>query len=314
MGRAKISMPGGCAIGVRPIDLHLKGMEALGAKVSLDEGYVVLEAKGGLRGAEISLDFPSVGATENIIMAACLAEGRTLIEGAAREPEIEDLCGCLTRMGAKIKGAGSDEIEIIGVGELHGCEYEILPDRIEAGTMMVAAAITGGDVVVENAISTHLHALTSKLREAGVLVEEKMRGGLRTSREGRLLPVDITTRPYPGFPTDMQAQMMVLMSIANGTSIIKETIFENRFMHVGELNRMGARIKIEGNTAFVQGVPYLSGAEVLTTDLRASAALVLAGLVAKGKTVVSDVYHLDRGYEALEEKLSSLGAEIHRIQ
>ena len=311
-GKAKISLPGGCAIGTRPIDLHLKGFAALGAEITCGEGYIEAKAK-KLIGSRIYLDFPSVGATENIMMAAALAEGVTVIEDAAEEPEIVDLANYLNSMGAKIKGAGTKVIRITGVKELHGTAHNVIPDRIEAGTYMAAAAITGGDVLVDNVIPGHLNPVVAKLKEAGVEITEE-ENGLRIKANGRLKGVDIKTLPYPGFPTDMQPQMMAMMSVAEGTSVITETVFENRFMHVNELKRMNARIKIEGHTAIVKGVPQLKGAQVKATDLRAAAALIIAGLAAEGQTEVSSLQHLDRGYYRIEEKLKALGADITRIK
>ncbi|MBU4561489.1 UDP-N-acetylglucosamine 1-carboxyvinyltransferase [bacterium] len=312
LGRARVSLPGGCAIGSRPVDLHLRGFEELGAEVSMGGGYTQVK-RDGLMGAEIYLDFPSVGATENLMMAATLAKGKTIIENAAKEPEIVDLANFLNKMGAKIKGAGTDTIEIIGIKELKGTDYSIIPDRIEAGTYMIASAITRGDVTLEGARLDHLEPLVTKLREIGVEVIEN-EGAIEIRAKRGIKAVDVKTLPYPGFPTDMQAQFMALMSITPGMSIITETVFENRFMHVSELARMGADIKIEGASAIVKGVKSLSGAPVMATDLRASAALILAGLVAKGKTEISRIYHLDRGYERIEEKLSNLGAKIERIK
>ncbi|HVO23712.1 MAG TPA: UDP-N-acetylglucosamine 1-carboxyvinyltransferase [Candidatus Margulisiibacteriota bacterium] len=311
-GQARVSTPGGCAIGSRPVDLHLDGLQKMGARVRIVHGYVEAEAE-ALRGARIYLDFPSVGATEHLVMVATLAEGTTTIEHAAREPEVVDLARALNAMGAKITGAGEDIITIEGVPKLHGVDFTIIPDRIEAGTFMMAAAITGGDVYVRGARSDHLQAVTLKLREAGVELQEDSEG-IRVIGNGRLRSVDVKTMPYPGFPTDLQAQMMAVLSLADGRSVISETIFENRFMHVLELNRMGADIKVEGNNAIVRGVAVLSGAPVMATDLRASVCLVLAGLAADGATEVSRVYHLDRGYVRIEEKLSALGAGIRRVR
>jgi UDP-N-acetylglucosamine 1-carboxyvinyltransferase len=311
-GRARVSTPGGCAIGSRPVDLHLDGLQRMGARVRIVHGYVEAEAE-QLRGACIGLDFPSVGATEHLMMVATLAEGTTTIEQAAREPEVVDLARALNAMGAKVSGAGEDVIRIEGVPALHGVDFTVIPDRIEAGTFMMAAAMTGGDVYVGGARAEHLHALVLKLREAGVDVQEDA-GGIRVIGNGRLRSVDVKTMPYPGFPTDLQAQMMAALSLADGRSIISETIFENRFMHVLELNRMGADIKVEGNSAIVRGAARLSGAPVMATDLRASVCLVLAGLAAEGVTEVSRVYHLDRGYVRIEEKLSALGADIRRVK
>lgn len=311
-GRARISLPGGCAIGTRPIDLHLKGFAALGADIRYGAGYIEATAE-ELTGAKIYLDFPSVGATENIMMAAVLAQGQTILENAAEEPEIVDLANFLNSMGARIKGAGTKVIRIDGVPQLTGAVHAVIPDRIEAGTYLVAAAITRGDVLVENIIIDHLKPVVAKLMEAGVCLMETDYG-LRVSCNRRVRGVDIKTLPYPGFPTDMQAQMMALMSVADGTSIITETVFENRFMHVNELKRMGARIKIEGRTAIVQGVKSLTGAEVKATDLRAGAALILAALAAEGQTEIGNIYHIDRGYEQLIEKLQGIGANIRRVE
>lgn len=313
LGRARLSLPGGCAIGTRPIDLHLKGLAALGARVEFGHGFVEVEAN-ELNGNRIYLDYPSVGATENIMMAATLARGWTIIENAAEEPEITDLANFLNTLGARVKGAGTKIIRIEGVPELGGGEHTIIPDRIEAGTYLVAAAITRGDVLVENVIIDHLKPLVAKLKEAGVKVYEENGSGVRVLMEGRPEPVDVKTLPYPGFPTDMQAQMMAFLSLAEGTSLITETVFENRFMHVDELRRMGANIKIEGRTAIVKGVKKLTGAQVKATDLRAGAALVLAGLAAEGVTRVSRLDHLDRGYVAMTEKLAGLGANIKRLE
>jgi UDP-N-acetylglucosamine 1-carboxyvinyltransferase len=311
-GRARVSTPGGCAIGSRPVDLHLDGLQKMGARARVVHGYVEAEAE-QLRGTHINLDMPSVGATEHLMMVATLAEGRTVIEHAAREPEVVDLARALTLMGAKIAGAGEDVITIEGVPALHGLDFSIIPDRIEAGTFMMAAAITGGDVYVRGARADHLHAVMLKLREAGVDVQEDSEG-VRVVGNRRLRSVDVKTMPYPGFPTDLQAQMMAVLTLADGRSVISETIFENRFMHVLELNRMGADIKVEGNSAFVRGVASLSGAPVMATDLRASVCLILAALAADGVTEVSRVYHLDRGYTRIEEKLSVLGADIRRVK
>jgi len=311
-GQARVSTPGGCAIGARPINLHLKGLEALGATIAQSHGYVEAKAT-RLRGAKIYLDLPSVGATENLMMAATLAEGTTTVENAAKEPEIDDLATALNEMGAKVQGAGTDIIQIEGVDVLHGTSHRIIPDRIEAGSFVIAAAITGGDVLVREARADHLEAFLIKLKEAGVVYLADQ-AGIRVQRNGNINSIDVTTLPYPGFPTDLQAQMMALMAVANGVSIITETIFENRFMHVQELDRMGAQIKLEGNRAVVRGVRELSGAPVMASDLRASVALVLAGLVANGTTEVSRVYHLDRGYEQIEKKLSRLGAQIERVK
>ncbi len=311
-GRAKVSLPGGCAIGERPIDLHIKALEAMGAKVKLAHGYVKAEAK-RLKGAKIYFDLVTVTGTENIMMAATLADGVTVIENAAREPEVVELASALKQAGAKIKGEGTDVITVEGVKSLKGIDHEIMPDRIEAGTLMAAAAITNGNVLIRKANMSHMEAAVAKLREAGVAIENEG-DGVRVSGKGRLRSVDIKTIPYPGFPTDMQAQMMVLMATAGGLSVISETIFENRFMHVSELRRMGADIHVEGHSAIVKGAARLSGANVMATDLRASASLVIAGLVAEGTTEVSRIYHLDRGYDRLEEKLAGLGADIKRVK
>jgi UDP-N-acetylglucosamine 1-carboxyvinyltransferase len=312
MGKARISLPGGCAIGTRPIDLHLKGFHALGAEINVGHGYV--EAKANqLRGNKIYLDFPSVGATENIMMAATMAEGLTVIENVAEEPEIVDLANFLNGLGAKIKGAGTDTIKIEGVKELGATRHSVIPDRIEAGTFMVAAAMTGGDVLIENALSEHLKPTIAKLRECGVEIKENI-DSIRVVAKNGIDATDIKTLPYPGFPTDMQAQFMSLLSVAKGTSVVIETVFENRFMHVSELKRMGANIKIEGRSAVVQGVNALQGTQVKATDLRAGAALILAGLVAEGKTEISDIYHIDRGYVNIEDKLCQLGAKIKRVE
>ena len=311
-GKAKISLPGGCAIGTRPIDLHLKGFDALGAKIDCGEGYIEASAPNGLKGARIYLDFPSVGATENIIMAACMAEGQTILENPAHEPEIIDLVNYLNVMGANIKGAGTNIIKIEGVKALKGCNYTIIPDRIEAGTYMVAAAMTNGDVYIENALSEHLKPVIAKLKEAGVFIQEEI-NGIRVKGTGNIKAVDIKTLPYPGFPTDMQAQLMAMLTIADGSGIVSETVFENRFMHVDELKRMGANIKVDGRSAIVDGVKELSGCQVKATDLRAGAAMVLAGLVAEGETQIGCIHHIDRGYDGLVDKLCNLGADIKRI-
>ena len=311
-GRARVSLPGGCAFGARPSDQHRKGLQALGAKVTLDHGYVEVEAK-RLKGATILLDMPTVTGCENLMMAAALAKGRTVIENAAREPEIEELATVLNKMGGKVQGAGTPIITIEGVDELHAIEHAIMPDRIEAGTFAVAAAMTRGDVLLEGARPEHLEAVIAKLRASGVTVQSEA-GGIRVRGGGDISPVDIVTQPHPGFPTDMQAQFMVLACMAKGQSVIKEMIFENRYMHVPELGRMGADVVIDGRTAIVRGGPKLTGANVMATDLRASASLVLAGLVAEGKTEVLRVYHLDRGYEAIEKKLKAVGAKIKRAK
>lgn len=310
-GHARISQPGGCAIGTRPIDIHLKGFEALGVKIESGHGFIEATAPNGLVGTTIYLDFPSVGATENLMMAASMAEGVTIIENAAQEPEIVDLANYLNVMGAKVRGAGTSVLHISGVRELKGAEHTVIPDRIEAGTYMVAAAMTGGDVRVENVLCEHLKPLIAKLREAGAAVYEDI-GGVRVVGAEKVKAITIKTLPYPGFPTDMQAQVMALMTIAEGRSLVTETVFENRFMHVEELIRMGADIHTEGRSATVQGVPKLMGCQVRATDLRAGAAMILAGLVAEGVTEIGDIYHIDRGYEEIVAKLCSLGADITR--
>lgn len=312
IGKARISMPGGCAIGARPIDIHLKGFEALGVKIEQGHGYIEASAPEGLKGTSIYFDFPSVGATENIMMAASLAEGTTILENAAEEPEIVDLANYLNKMGAKIRGAGTDTIRIEGVDKLHGADYTIIPDRIEAGTYMIAAAMTGGDVVVENVLPEHQKPLIAKLREAGAVVEEDI-DKVRVIGKNSLKAVSIKTLPYPGFPTDMQAQMMAMMVIAEGRSKVTETVFENRFMHVVELNRMGAQISTEGRSAVIDGPCKLTGCDVRATDLRAGAAMILAGLVAEGTTRIGDLHHIDRGYENIVAKLKNLGADIERV-
>jgi UDP-N-acetylglucosamine 1-carboxyvinyltransferase len=311
-GEARVALPGGCAIGARPVNLHLSGLERMGAEVSIDHGYIRVKA-GTLRGARIALDLPSVTGTENLLMAATLADGTTTIEHAAREPEIVDLANALIARGAKIQGAGTDVITVDGVSSLRGGRYRVMPDRIETGTYLAAAAITGGDVFLRGAVGAHLEAVLAKLREAGVDVRSEG-DGLRVARRDPLRGVDVTTAPYPGFPTDMQAQMMALLCVANGASVLTETVFENRMTHVAELQRMGASIRVEGNHAVVRGVPRLSGAPVMASDLRASAGLVVAGLAAEGETLISRVYHLDRGYERMEEKLTRVGAVIRRIR
>jgi UDP-N-acetylglucosamine 1-carboxyvinyltransferase len=310
-GQATVSLPGGCAIGARPIDQHLKGLEAMGAKITLAHGNVIARAR-RLQGAQIVCDLPTVTGTENLMMAASLAKGRTTIENAAREPEVEELATVLNKMGARVSGAGTSVVTIEGVDELHPIEHAILPDRIEAGTFMVAAALTRGDVLVRDCQPEHLDAVIAKLRSSGAEVFAEG-GGLRV-RGGAIDPVDITTQPYPGFPTDMQAQFMVLALRARGQSVITETIFENRYMHVQELARMGADIHVDGRTAVIRGVTKLTGAKVMASDLRASAALILAGLVADGTTEVLRVYHLDRGYERIEKKLARMGANIKRLK
>ena len=310
-GKARISLPGGCAIGTRPIDLHLKGFEALGAEINIGHGFIEASAPEGLKGARIYLDFPSVGATENIMMAASMAEGTTIIENAAQEPEIIDLANYLNVMGANIRGAGTNVIKIEGVNKLIGKNYTIIPDRIEAGTYMVAAAMTQGDVYIENAISEHLKPVIAKLKEAGVTIEEDI-DGIRVACDRKTKAVDIKTMPYPGFPTDMQAQFMAMLAVSYGTGSVTETVFENRFMHVDELKRMGAKIQVDGRTSVIEGVEKLQGCQVKATDLRAGAAMVLAGLVAEGETQVGYIHHIDRGYDNLVEKLVGLGADIRR--
>jgi UDP-N-acetylglucosamine 1-carboxyvinyltransferase len=310
-GEARVSMPGGCAIGLRPVDQHLKGLQAMGATISMEHGYMIARAP-RLKGVRICMDVVTVTGTENIMMAATLAEGATVIENAAREPEIPDLAACLTAMGAKISGAGSDVITIEGVDKLHGAQHHVMPDRIETGTFLVAAAATRGNVRVTGARPGTLDAVLDKLRETGVKIETGA-DWIRVLPNGKIKAVNLRTAPYPAFPTDMQAQFVALNSVADGTGVVHETIFENRFMHVQELCRLGADIEVEGNTAVVKGVPHLDGATVMATDLRASASLVIAGLVARGTTIVDRIYHLDRGYEAIEEKLSKLGALIRRV-
>ncbi|GLV63115.1 UDP-N-acetylglucosamine 1-carboxyvinyltransferase 1 [Bacillus mycoides] len=311
-GRARIALPGGCAIGSRPIDQHLKGFEAMGAKVKVGNGFVEAYVEGELKGAKIYLDFPSVGATENIMSAATLAKGTTVLENAAKEPEIVDLANFLNAMGAKVRGAGTGTIRIEGVDKLYGANHPIIPDRIEAGTFMVAAAITGGDVLIENAVPEHLRSITAKMEEMGVKIIEENEG-IRVIGPDKLKAVDIKTMPHPGFPTDMQSQMMALLLQAEGTSMITETVFENRFMHVEEFRRMNADIKIEGRSVIMNGPNSLQGAEVGATDLRAAAALILAGLVSEGYTRVTELKHLDRGYVNFHKKLAALGATIERV-
>jgi UDP-N-acetylglucosamine 1-carboxyvinyltransferase len=312
MRRATVSLPGGCAIGARPINLHLMGLEAMGAKIELRRGYI--EAKADrLKGAEISFDIPTVTGTENLMMAATLAKGKTTLQNAAMEPEVVDLANVLTKMGAKINGAGTPLIEIEGVESLQAAEHSIIPDRIEAGTLMVAAALTRGNIKILHCPLQQMETVASKLRESGMEINSDGEGA-RVVGNRRIRSVDVKTQPYPGFPTDMQAQFMVLMSLAKGLSVISETIFENRFIHVSELRRMGANIHIQGDTAILQGVENLNGAQLMATDLRASASLILAGLAAEGVTEVSRVYHLDRGYEGLDKKLASLGADIKRVK
>ncbi|BDH60630.1 UDP-N-acetylglucosamine 1-carboxyvinyltransferase 1 [Lysinibacillus sp. PLM2] len=312
-GFARVALPGGCAIGSRPIELHLKGFEAMGAKITFGHGYVEASVKDRLKGAEIYLDFPSVGATENIMAAAALARGTTIIENAAKEPEIVDLASFINNMGGRVVGAGTDTIRIEGVEELHGTTHHIIPDRIEAGTFMVAAAITRGDVLIENALSEHLMPIIAKMREMGIEITDE-NDGIRVRATNPLNAVDIKTLPHPGFPTDMQAQMMALLLTVEGASIITETVFENRFMHVEEFRRMNAEMKIEGRSVFIEGPVKLQGAEVAGTDLRATAALILAGLASEGITRVTNLHHLDRGYVNFTEKLASLGANIIRVK
>ncbi|MFH1043861.1 MAG: UDP-N-acetylglucosamine 1-carboxyvinyltransferase [Pseudomonadota bacterium] len=311
-GEARVSLPGGCAIGQRPVDLHIKGLQAMGADIRVEHGYIIARAE-RLRGARIASDLVTVTGTENLMMAACLAEGTTVIENAAREPEVVDLATCLKAMGANIEGAGNDRISIRGVSALSGAEHRIMPDRIETGTFLVAAAASGGSVRLRNTSARLLEAVVDKLRETGANVGAED-DGIVLQMHGRPQSVSLRTAPYPAFPTDMQAQFMALDCIARGTAVLTETIFENRFMHALELQRLGADIEISGNTAVVKGVAQLDGATVMATDLRASASLVIAGLVAKGETVIERIYHLDRGYERIEEKLSQLGARIKRIQ
>jgi len=311
LGRAKVSLPGGCAIGERPIDQHLKGLSALGADIKIDHGYVDVKVEGRFKGASIIMDVITVTGTMNLMMAATLAEGSTVIKNAAKEPEVVALAGFLNDMGAKIDGAGSDTVRIEGVRHLHSANARIIPDRIEAGTFMVASAITGGDVTITGIDPELVRSLSDKLSQSGCVISE-LKTGLRVKSPGSIRPVDVTTAEYPGFPTDMQAQIMALMTLADGASVITEAIFENRFMHVGELRRMGADISVSGATATVIGVPSLSGAPLMATDLRASASLILAGLAAKGETTVSRIYHLDRGYEHIEAKLKRIGASISR--
>lgn len=315
-GQAVVSLPGGCAIGPRPVDQHLKGLKALGAKIEMEEGYVNAKVDGRLQGAHFMFDFCTVGGTEQILMAATLAEGQTVLENCAREPEIIDLANCLNEMGADITGHGTDTITINGVESMHGCTHRVIPDRVESATYLIAAAATGGCVKVKEARPEHLEVVLNKLREAGAKVTISD-DGIEVDMEGRRpKAVSIVTAPYPSFPTDLQAQMMVLNSIAEGTATVKETIFENRFMHVHEIIRMGANIRLEGNNtiAIVEGVKELKGAPVMANDLRASVSLVIAGLAAKGDTVVDRIYHIDRGYEQVEEKLRLLGADIERVQ
>ncbi len=314
-GFARVSLPGGCAIGARPVDLHLKALEAMGAQIELEEGYALAKAPKGLHGAQISFPFVSVGATEHAMLAAVLAKGETVLDNAAREPEITDLANCLNTMGAKIEGAGSASITITGVSSLGGTNHRVVPDRIEAGTYALAVAATGGDVCIENCTYAHLGALWDRMRAIGVSVESQQEGkSVRiTQHNDRCAAADLETQAYPGFPTDLQAQFMAVMCRAEGASIIRETIFENRFMHAPELSRLGADITVHGREAVVRGVPALHGAPVMATDLRASVSLVIAGLAAQGQTEVNRIYHLDRGFEGLERKLSALGADIKRV-
>jgi UDP-N-acetylglucosamine 1-carboxyvinyltransferase len=312
-GQARVSMPGGCAIGARPINLHVAALEQLGAEIQHSHGYVEARAARGLRGAAVHFDRITVTGTEDVLMAAVLAEGETLIQNAAREPEVQDLALLLNKMGARVEGAGTSTIRVRGVASLHGTEHSIIPDRIEAGTFLIAGAITRGDLVVTGFIPEHVDALSSKMRQAGVEVTEAGPSALRVRASRRLRAADITTEEYPGFATDLQAQYMALMTLAEGISFVSETIFENRFMHTQELARMGANIRVEGRQAIVAGVAELTGAQVIASDLRASASLVLAGLVARGETVIDRVYHIDRGYEKIEEKLARVGARIERI-
>ncbi|MFO0585530.1 MAG: UDP-N-acetylglucosamine 1-carboxyvinyltransferase [Anaeromyxobacter sp.] len=312
-GKARVSLPGGCAIGARPIDQHLKGLTALGAEIRLEHGYVEAAAPRGLKGTVFTFDGVTVTGTENVMMAAALADGETVLRNCAREPEVIDLANALRGMGARIEGAGTDELRIQGVRTLRPLDHDVIPDRIEAGTFLVAGALPGGDVLVEGCVAAHQEALVEKLRAVGATVRPEG-NGLRVLGDGRPRPVDVRTAPYPGFATDMQAQMMVLLCLADGSSKIVETVFENRFMHVQELQRLGADIATDGKTAIVKGVPSLSGAQVMASDLRASAALVLAGLAAQGSTEIQRVYHLDRGYERIEEKLAPLGARIRRVK
>lgn len=312
MGKARVALPGGCAIGSRPIDLHLKGFEAMGAKVKVGNGFIEAETEGRLHGAKIYLDFPSVGATQNIMMAAALAEGTSTIENCAKEPEIVDLANYLNKMGAVVKGAGTGTIRIEGVERLYAADHTIIPDRVEAGTFMIASAITGGDVLVKGAVPEHLTSLIAKLEEMGVTIIEEEQG-LRVIGPDKLKAVDIKTMPHPGFPTDMQSQMMSLLVVAEGTGMITETVFENRFMHVEEFRRMNSDIKIEGRSVIINGPCQLQGAEVAATDLRAAAALIIAGLKADGYTRVTELKHLDRGYLNFHQKLASLGADIERV-
>ena len=310
LGKAKVSLPGGCAIGARPINLHLMGLEKMGATITLDSGYVIAKAK-KLKGAHINFDIPTVTGTENLMMAATLAEGKTFLENAAREPEVVDLADALISMGAKIKGAGESVIEIEGVKKLKPLRHTVIPDRIETGTFMAIAGITGGDITIRNCRPDHLDAVINKLKDTGIVFKPASKG-IRAIGPQRLKAVSTTTMPYPGFPTDMQAQLMAMMSLADGTSVISEKIFENRFMHVAELKRMGSDISIEGGIATIKGGKKIKGAPLMATDLRASASLIVAALAAEGETTIKRIYHLDRGYEKIEEKLKKIGADIHR--
>ncbi|MDR0458056.1 MAG: UDP-N-acetylglucosamine 1-carboxyvinyltransferase [Burkholderiaceae bacterium] len=318
LGHARVSLPGGCAIGSRPVDQHIKGLQAMGAAIEVEHGYIVAKASGRLKGARITTDMVTVTGTENLLMAACLAEGETVLENAAQEPEVTDLARMLIKMGARIEGHGTHRIRIQGVERLSGCQHEVVADRIEAGTFLCAVAAAGGQVLLRHACACHLDALIDKLREAGAQVRALELDGARAIRvtspgAGQLKAQDVRTAEYPGFPTDMQAQFMTLNAVARGGSVVTETIFENRFMHVDELLRLGARIRVDGRSAMIEGVPLLNGATVMATDLRASASLVIAGLVAEGETTVDRIYHLDRGYDQMEEKLRGLGADIQRI-
>ncbi len=314
LGEAKVSLPGGCAIGARPVDQHLSALEKMGAVFDLESGYIHGRCPDGLRGAHIRFDFPTVGGTENVLMAACLAKGETVLENVAREPEIVDLANFLIRCGARIEGHGSTMIRVQGVERLHGCTYAIMPDRIEAGTFLIAAGVTGGELLLKNCPIGDMAAVVDKLRAAGMVIEETPEGVLARVGEGGLTGVDVSTRPHPGFPTDMQAQFMVLLCCAQGSGLVEENIFENRFMHVQELVRMGADIHVTGSSALVRGGRRLTGAPVMASDLRAGAALVLAGLAAEGETRVQRIYHVDRGYEHLADKLSAVGANIRRVK
>lgn len=313
-GKARVSMPGGCAIGARPLDIHLRGFEELGAKITVKNGYIEALTKQKLKGKNITLSFPSVGATENLIMAATISSGKTIIMNAAREPEIVDLANMLNKMGAKISCAGENRIEITGVKKLQPVNYSVIPDRIETGTFMIAGSIIPGTIKIKNVITEHSLALITKLRETGVTIEKSGKNSLVVCAPKRLKPTNIATMPFPGFPTDMQAQFCALLILADGVSQVRETVFENRFLHTSELNRLGAKISIDRNTAKISGVKQLTGAKLTATDLRASAALVLAGLAAKGKTEIYRIYHIDRGYERIEKKLGKIGADIQRVE